>query len=183
MGSDTQPIITDTGARNAYDDGRMLKLQVAAATGWPEQYFGDISIGNLATAKTVELPVKKMCESYQAIWSDTFNDIDNLVLEHARVPEDKRYIDRDFPAISPEDAGEIAASIAALMPHFPNLADSRDVIQQALMAIGVHDTNAALEQLANMQKESAGDAGIKLIHALREFRETLRRNGDKVPGL
>ena len=173
LGADLQPIKTDTGARNAYDDGRMLKLQVAAATGWPEQYFGDISIGNLATAKTVELPVKKMCESYQAIWTGTYDNIDNLVLENAGIPEDKRYIDRDFPAISPEDAGEVAASIAALMPHFPSLADSRDVIQQALMAIGVHDTNEALEQLENMSKESAGDARYKLISALREFRETL----------
>ena len=177
LGVDTTPIKTDTGARNAYDDGRMIKLQVASATGWPEQYFGDISIGNLATAKTVELPVQKMCQSYQAIWAGAYDDIDQMVLEHNGIPEDKRYIDRDFPAITPEDAGEIAKGIAAIIPQFPRLADSRDVLQQALMAIGVQDVNAALEQLDKDQKESGGDANVALIRALQDLREVIRNNG------
>ena len=62
------PIRTDSNARNAYDDGRMLKLQVSAGTGIPEQYFGDLSTGNLATAKTVELPMMKMCHLCLVFW-------------------------------------------------------------------------------------------------------------------
>ncbi|KKL70121.1 hypothetical protein LCGC14_2108110, partial [marine sediment metagenome] len=46
LGSDTTPIRTESGAAAAYRDGRMIKLQVCAAVGIPEQYFGDISIGN-----------------------------------------------------------------------------------------------------------------------------------------
>ncbi|MDD5081761.1 MAG: hypothetical protein PHU08_00165 [Dehalococcoidales bacterium] len=173
MGADLQPIKTDSGASQAYQDGRMIKLQVAAATGWPEQYFGDVSTGNLATAKTVELPVKKMCESYQAVWAGAYDDIDQFVLEHNNIPEDKRYIDRDFPAISPEDAGEIAASIAAIMPYFPQFAESPDVLQQALMAVGVHDTNDALEALSKVAKESSSDVNVELAKALRQFREVI----------
>jgi len=75
LGVDTTPIKTETGAKNAYDDGRMIKLMICAAVGWPEQYFGDISIGNLATAKTVELPVAKMCQSYQAVWNDAYQEL------------------------------------------------------------------------------------------------------------
>jgi hypothetical protein len=183
MGADLQPIKTDSGASQAYQDGRMIKLQVAAATGWPEQYFGDVSTGNLATAKTVELPVKKMCESYQAVWAGAYDDIDQFVLEHNGVPEDKRYIDRDFPSISPEDAGEIAASIAAIMPYFPQFAESPDVIQQALMAVGVHDTNDALEALDKVAKENDGVSPKEstignLVKALREYKVSLAEGGE-----
>ncbi len=181
LGADLQPIRTDSGASQAYQDGRMLKLQVSAATGWPEQYFGDISIGNLATAKTVELPVMKMCQGYQAVWKGGFNDINQVVLEHAGVAEDKRYVDMDFPAISPEDAGQIAESLAAIIPQFPELANSRDVMQQALLAIGVDDINSALDELDKAQKESAGDVNVKLAKALRDFKEVIQNDGHKVP--
>ena len=171
MGADMQPIRTDSGARNAYDDGRMIKLQVSAATGWPEQYFGDISIGNLATAKTVELPVMKMCQSYQATWSGAFADIDNLILEKAGVSEDKRYVDRDFPDISLEDALSLAQAIQGLTMAFPQFADSDDVMQRALMAIGVNNTSEVLDA---MVKEAKGrNPNVALIKALREFKEAI----------
>ncbi|KKK63604.1 hypothetical protein LCGC14_2992610, partial [marine sediment metagenome] len=82
LGSDTMPIKTETGAQAAYQDGRQIKLMVAAAVGIPEQYFGDISIGNLATAKTVELPMMKMFQSYQKVWEDTYQDINEIVFTH-----------------------------------------------------------------------------------------------------
>ncbi len=82
LGVDTQPIKTDTGAQQAYQDGRQIKLMIAAAVGIPEQYFGDISIGNLATAKTVELPMMKMFQSYQAIWSGAYQDINDVIFEY-----------------------------------------------------------------------------------------------------
>ena len=158
MGADLQPIKTDSGAKNANQDGRMLKLQIAAGTGWPEQYFGDISIGNLATAKTVELPVMKMIQSYQSIWSDTYDDIDKLILDAAGISPEKREIDRDFPAITPEDAGMVAESLAALIPIFPSFANSTDVMQQALMAIGITNTNDALEAIQKAEEELAKKA-------------------------
>lgn len=176
FGSDMQPIKTDSGASNAYQDGRMLKLQVAAAVGIPEQYFGDISIGNLATAKTVELPMMKMFQSYQAVWSDAFKDIDELVLEHNGVSEDKWYVDRDFPAIAPADVAQIAESLALILQNLPQLGDSPDVLQVALMALGINDPAEVLDALA---KETKGNTDARLVRALREFRvEQERKGGD-----
>ncbi len=146
------PIKTDTGARNAYEDGRMLKLQVASGTGWPEQYFGDISIGNLATAKTVELPVSKMCQSYQAMWAGVYKDIDNLVLDHANVTGD-RFVDRDFPAITPEDQTEMAKSIQTVVNSFPKFANLHDVMQAALLSIGINNVDEVLTELEKLNKE------------------------------
>ena len=171
LGSDTTPIRAETGAVGAYQDGRMIKLQIAAAVGIPEQYFGDISIGNLATAKTVELPMMKMFQSYQAIWADAYKDINEVVLAHAGIPEDKWYVDMDFPNIAPEDVALAAQAIVGILGVMPQLADSPDVQQIAMMTLGVNDPAEALEQLA---KESKGNPQIALIKALREFRESLK---------
>ena len=122
--SDTQPLRTDTGASGAYQDGRQLKLQVAAAVGIPEQYFGDISIGNLATAKTVELPMMKMFQSYQAIWQDAFKDMDEIVLEHNEIDPANVIVDRDFPRIAPEDVASATTAIKTVIEALPQIGDS-----------------------------------------------------------
>jgi len=171
-GADLQPIKTESGASEAYQDGRMIKLQVAAGTGWPEQYFGDISIGNLATAKTVELPVQKMCESYQAVWQGAYEDIFQLILTHNNVKEDKQYVDMDFPVISEEMAAAMASSMSVLCQTFPQFADSKDVQQRALMILGVQNANEVLEDLAKVME---GDPNAALAKALRQFRETLKK--------
>lgn len=172
LGSDTTPIKTDTGARNAYQDGRMIKLMICAAVGIPEQYFGDISIGNLATAKTVELPMMKMFQSYQKVWNDTYQDIDEIILEHNKVPSTKWYIDRDFPAIAPADVAQIAKSLVDIIGVLPEFAESDDVKQIALMALGVNDPAEVIEALAKEVRENPDAA---LAKALRKFRESLNK--------
>ena len=172
LGSDTSPIKTDSGARNAYEDGRMLKLQVCAAVGIPEQYFGDISIGNLATAKTVELPMQKMFESYQQVWSDTYKDIDELILGQAKIAPQKWYVDRDFPPIAPLDVALVAEAIVGIVGVMPEFAYSPDVQQIALLALGINDPQAVIEALTN-SKESNVD--VRLVKVLRQFQETLKQ--------
>lgn len=169
LGRDLQPIRTDTNARNAYDDGRMLKLQVASAVGIPEQYFGDISIGNLATAKTVELPMMKMFQSYQQVWSDAFQDMDELILEHNGISTDT-YIDRDFPPIAPADALAAAQALAAIIMAMPELAMIRDVQQVALLSLGINDPGEVLKQLEN---ESESIDSVLIGKALREIKKVI----------
>ena len=172
LGSETTPIKTETGASAAYQDGRMIKLQIAAATGIPEQYFGDISIGNLATAKTVELPMMKMFQSYQKVWSDTYEDIDDIVFAHNNIPEDKRYVDRDFPPIAPLDVAEEAQAIVSILQVMPSLGDSDDVKQIALMTLGINDPAEVLDTLS---QEAKANPEIALTKALKEFREVLKK--------
>ncbi len=175
MGVDTTPIKADSGARNAYQDGRMVKLQVCAAVGIPEQYFGDISIGNLATAKTVELPMLKMFQSYQAVWDGAYQDIDEVVLAHANVPPDKRYVDRDFPPIVPRDVAEAAKAIVDITSVFPEFVESPDVQAIALLTIGVNDPDEVLEALKESFKRNPS---IALTKALKGFREVLKVSGN-----
>jgi len=172
LGVDTTPIKTETGASAAYQDGRMIKLMIAASVGIPEQYFGDISIGNLATAKTVELPMMKMFQSYQKVWSDTYRDIDEVVLDHNNVSSDKWYVDRDFPPIAPEDVLQAATAIVQILGVFPEFVGSPDVQQIAMMTLGVNDPAEALEQIA---QEAKGNPSIALTRVLKKFRESLNR--------
>lgn len=178
MGVDTQPIKTDTGAQKAYQDARMIKLQVCSAVGIPEQYFGDISIGNLATAKTVELPMVKMFGSYQATWDDAYQDIDEIVLEYNKVPPDKWYVDRDFPPIVPRDVAEAADAIVKLVGAFPVLKGSEDVQQLALLVVGVDDPKEVLDRLTDLEPEE-GNREAKILQAVRELREAVKGNGIK----
>jgi len=183
LGVETTVMKQETGASAAYQDGRMIKLQIAAAVGIPEQYFGDISIGNLATAKTVELPMMKMFQSYQATWNDTYQDIDEVILEHAGVKPDKWYVDRDFPKIAPEDVLQAATALTQILGVMPELGDSEDVKQIALLTLGVNDPAEVLDALSKIEKEQpkqpeepeVGTAEAVLIKALKRFRESLNK--------
>ena len=172
MGADMQPIKTDSSARNAYDDGRMLKLQVCAAVGIPEQYFGDIATGNLATAKTVELPLLKMFQSYQKVWADVYKDINEIILDHERVSPGDWYVDMDFPAIAPEDVAQVAEAIVGILGVIPELAYAHDVKQLALMTLGINDPDEVLDQI---EKESKGNPTVALTRVLKQFQESLRK--------
>ena len=172
LGVDTTPIKTETGASAAYQDGRMIKLMICSAVGIPEQYFGDISIGNLATAKTVELPMMKMFQSYQKVWSDAYQDIDEVILEHANVSPDKWYIDRDFPKIAPEDVLQAATALVQILQVMPELGSSDDVKQIALMTLGVNDPAEVLDTLS---KEAKSNPEVALTKVLKQLRETLKK--------
>jgi len=172
LGVETTVMKQETGAQAAYQDGRMIKLMIAAAVGIPEQYFGDISIGNLATAKTVELPMMKMFQSYQKVWNDAYQDIDEVILEYNKIPQEKWYVDRDFPAIAPADVAAAATAIVQILQVMPELAYSDDVKQIALLTLGVNDPAEVIEQLG---KESKSNPEVALTKALKIFRESLKK--------
>ncbi len=179
LGVDRQPIKTETDARNAYEDGRMIKLQVAAAVGIPEQYFGDISIGNLATAKTVELPMMKMFQSYQAIWSDAFQDIDEVVLSHrGNKNPTEVYVDRDFPAIAPEDVFAAAQAIATIITAMPEFAALRDVQQVALLSLGINNVSDVLDKLEKGEGTTAESLDWRVARSLRMIEKEVRSRGN-----
>lgn len=81
-GTDLQPVRT-AGATVSAEDGRRLLLMVAADTGLPETFFGDASIGTLATAKSLDRPTELMMEDRQALWADVYGHIFTFVVRWA----------------------------------------------------------------------------------------------------
>lgn len=80
--------IPKTGATITADDGRQLKLMVAAAFDLPETFFGDVDTGNLATAKTLDRPTELAFRDEQTLWSDTYRDLLQFVIDRAATAPD-----------------------------------------------------------------------------------------------
>jgi hypothetical protein len=71
------------GANVSAEDGRRLLLMAAASAGLPETYYGDVSVGTLATAKTMDRPTELMMLERQTMWIDILRNIIGYVLIQA----------------------------------------------------------------------------------------------------
>jgi len=81
-GTDLSPIRIG-GANVSAEDGRRLLLMVAAAMGLPETFFGDASIGTLATARSLDRPTELQMRDRQTFWSEVHQDILAFVVQKA----------------------------------------------------------------------------------------------------
>lgn len=63
------------GASISPEDGRRILLMVAAALGLPETFFGDVSVGTLATARSLDRPTELKFRDRQTLWGDVLHDI------------------------------------------------------------------------------------------------------------
>jgi hypothetical protein len=68
------------GANVSAEDGRRLMLMVSAAFGVPESFFGDVSVGTLATAKSLDRPTELQMLSRQMLWADIYRKILDFVI-------------------------------------------------------------------------------------------------------
>lgn len=148
----------ETAAANARNDGDMLKLMVCAGTNIMLHYFGDPKTGNLATATAMELPMLKTFECYQQLWSETYTDLLQFVLDVSRgTPPDEDAetpkIDVDFPPIVQTDIAVFAAAFEKFTAAIPALAEDEDVRQQVLMALNVEDVETALKNIEKLSQE------------------------------
>jgi len=71
------------GANVSAEDGRRLLLMASAAFGLPESFFGDVSVGTLATAKSLDRPTELQMISRQTLWADIYGAILGYVIEQA----------------------------------------------------------------------------------------------------
>lgn len=114
------------GANVSMDDGRRLLLMVAAATGLPETFFGDVSVGALATAKSLDRPTELKFRNRQSLWTWVLQTIGEYVVEAAalasgsplrgrveRDPDGRRMV---ILADDPETGEPIARTIEVQLP-------------------------------------------------------------------
>ena len=71
--------IKTAGATTSADEGRPIKLMVAAAVGWPDTFFGDADVGNFATAQTLDRPTELKIVDRQELWTNILTNIFNFV--------------------------------------------------------------------------------------------------------
>lgn len=81
-GTSIQPFRT-SGATMSAEDGRRLLLMAAAVFGFPETFFGDVSVGTLATARSLDRPTELKIKDRQSLWADVHREIFSMVLKWA----------------------------------------------------------------------------------------------------
>jgi len=126
-GTNIQPIRT-AGATTSAEDGRRLLLMVAASAGLPESFFGDVSVGTLATARSLDRPTELKFVSRQTLWGDTLQAILYYALVQAvRAGEIKGNIISDddgvpqleLPPVVNPDTGEMEERDLSFNVSFP----------------------------------------------------------------
>jgi len=114
-GTKMAPIHT-SGATTSADDGRRLLLMVCAATGLPETFFGDASVGTLATARSLNRPTELAFSLRQRLWEIVFETILAYVIQckaEVGYESDNPYIKGDLTGVWEDDAWKEPAFIYA----------------------------------------------------------------------
>ena len=127
---------------------------VAATLGLPESFFGDVSVGTLATAKSLDRPTELKMRNRQTLWSDVHRSILAFVVAWAvragRLKGSIEEQDDGTPAITLEqvedpNTGELVERDATVSVTFPPLLE-HDVAAsvQAIVAAATLGSGGAL---------------------------------------
>ncbi len=88
-GADISAIKT-AGATTSAEEGRPLKLMIAAGAGLPETFYGDSDVGNQATSTTLDRPTELKMVARQKMWMTVIQAIvDFLMLKSAQAKSGK----------------------------------------------------------------------------------------------
>jgi hypothetical protein len=140
--------VRTSGATVAAEDGRRLLLMVAAAVGLPETFFGDVSVGTLATASSLDRPTELAMRDRQTFWQDIFQAIFDFVLLWAvKAPRGPLrglgtvVVERDGDEISETvDWGDVDAHIDIDFP--PIRSEALDAQMRAIVSAATLDGKA-----------------------------------------
>lgn len=180
-GTNVAPIRT-AGATTSAEDGRRLLLMVAACMGLPETFFGDVSVGTLATARSMDRPTELQFVSRQTLWETVFKKVlDYVVKFNVQVGRLEGFILEDgtvdlgvdefgnlrssavrveFPPILEHDLSETVGAIVDAATLRGNtsagLIDNKTVSRLLLTALGVDGIEDALKQIYPEGEETSG---------------------------
>lgn len=167
-----QPVRT-SGATTSAEDARRLLLMVAAVMGLPETFFGDASVGTLATAQSLDRPTELKFLSRQTLWADVLGAIcDYVVIAAVRagtlagvIEEEEDGTPRvELAEIDPETGDAVSAAVTVSFPPIlehdvaatmtainqassMGVLDDRTIARLVLQALGVANVEDVLEKL------------------------------------
>lgn len=177
------------GATISADDGRRLLLMVCAAVGIPETFFGDVSVGTLATARSLDRPTEFKFLARQAFWRGVYSDLcQDAIDAAAKAPDNELPIgDRDpvtgaivlgsgddgealdrtvtvkFPALLEREPGDMVSAIVSAATLDGKAAslitDPRLLAELIFNALQLDDVDDLLARLFPDQDSGDADAG------------------------
>lgn len=131
-------VVRTAGATTSAEDGRRLLLMVCAALRIPETFLGDVSVGTLATAKSLDRPTELGFANRQALWAYIYHAmIDFVLFCSVRAPNGKLN-DPSIAVLGENEYGEAVIDWAEnVNPHvdvdFPPLVEHD--LQQYVAAV------------------------------------------------
>lgn len=176
-GVNLESIDIKTGGMDVVVKGsRESKLMVCAASGIFEHYYGDPSTGNLATSKSMELPMVKKFSNNQTLWKSIFlgaikyqieRKIASGMLPGTVTPDPKTgrtvvktdvdlTIDVMFPSIIEEDLKAYAEAMNAAQDG--DLVAGETAARLFLTAANVSDINSEIELIKKQKEEKEAKA-------------------------
>lgn len=170
-GVEPKPIKT-AGATTSAEEGRRILLMVAAATGKPETFFGDVSTGNLATAKTLDRPTELQFCDRQELWKGVLQTILGYVVDRSSKAANGRLRDADpntkagiqvvFPPILSHDINQqVAGIVSAATLDGKSLAGTlplESVTRLVAAALGIQDVEALVQAVLAAEEERQAKA-------------------------
>src|SRR4026208_997726 len=198
-GNDIEPIRTQ-GAQTSAEDGRRLLLMVASTFGLPETFFGDVSVGTLATATSLDRPTELMLTDRQTLWADIYHDILDFVLFSAvtaikgplRAIGDVKENDYGEPYVTFGDAindriivtfppivqHSLTEQMTAITQGAPFIPDAKELTRMVLTALGENDVDEMIEQLYPEGEPIAPNVGVDptidpLAQAAQDMRQAI----------
>jgi hypothetical protein len=154
--------IKTAGTTTTPEEGRRILLMVAAAFGLPETFFGDASVGSLATATSLDRPTELKFLEAQERWRELLQRICRYALSRSamapsgRLKESKDKVDNitvsvTFPAVLEHDIGEMVTAIvsAATLNGNPlaGTIDPRTLMSLLLSELGVENPEAVMDAM------------------------------------
>ncbi|HUV15758.1 MAG TPA: hypothetical protein VMW28_04260 [Pelolinea sp.] len=189
-GNTLTPIRT-AGATTTPEDGRRIMLMVSAALGLPETFFGDVSVGTLATATSLDRPTELNMIDRQMLWTSVFTDILNYVLLQAikgNVLKGKADLEAEpdtleqikwkgskfddqvqirFPEIiEGVKADNVKSIVEAAMT---GLLDTETLARLLLTALGEQDVEQTLEDMRDEENPDAVEAWKKISSFMEKY--------------
>lgn len=166
----------ETGAEAAKTDGQMILLHVAIGAGIFPHWVGAGDSFRLATAKSMEPPMRKMFQAAQNEWCEDMKNVFIAAAEMMRFPGVPAKALRDevmciAPEIMQNDANERLQTFSRLIAEVPWLSVIPDVNQRLLQILGHGDSVKLYE---NHQDEING--------IIKKFMESRMRNPSQETG-
>ncbi len=163
---------------------------VCAAMGLPETFFGDVSTGNLATAKSLDRPTELKFRDRQELWKSILITIlEYAIARNQRAAngrlrlagaEQKPQIRVTFPPILEHDIREQIGAIvegSTLGGKTPSVMTWQTTARLVLEALGVQDVQGDLDALEQEwdDEETDEQRTPAVAEALRELRVAITR--------
>lgn len=171
--------IRTSGATTSADDGRRLLLMVAATMGLPESFFGDVSVGTLATARSLDRPTELKFTARRTLWADVLRAILRYVVVQAvkarriagrLIPDDDGTPRLELGQMTDRDTGEgidrdptINVTFPPILEH--DVAASVGAIVQAA-TLGASGTLAGTIDAQTVTRLLLTALGVKDVDAL-----------------